>query len=91
MLWKWCKRRHPNKGHKWIANKYWHAAKTRNWVFMDGDVRLINSGDIPIVRNIALKLDKNPFLDIEYFESRKRMMSQKKIKDYIQTTAASLF
>ncbi|HEY8804809.1 MAG TPA: hypothetical protein VIM42_06840 [Clostridium sp.] len=58
---------------------------------MDGDARLINSGDIPIVRHIALKLDKNPFLDIGYFESRKRMMSQKKIKAYIQTTTASLF
>ncbi|HEY8805558.1 MAG TPA: group II intron reverse transcriptase/maturase, partial [Clostridium sp.] len=37
MLWKWCKKRHPNKGHKWIANKYWHAVKSRKWVFMDGD------------------------------------------------------
>lgn len=24
MLWRWAKRRHPDKGNTWIANKYWH-------------------------------------------------------------------
>jgi RNA-directed DNA polymerase len=26
-LWRWAKRRHHNKSHHWIANKYWHIEK----------------------------------------------------------------
>lgn len=91
MLWRWAKRRHPNKGHKWIALKYWHTVNTRKWVFMDNEARLINAGDIPIVRNIALKLDKNPFLDMEYFMARKHKSSQNKIRSYMRTAAANHF
>lgn len=91
MLWGWSKRRHPNKGRKWVAKKYWERIAKRSWVFTDGENRLINAGDIPIVRHIALKLDKLPLLDNEYFE--KRALRQKKIKQiaYIQTTAAQIF
>lgn len=91
MLWTWCKRRHPNKGQHWIANKYWQKVKTRNWVFMQDKFRLINAGDIPIVRHIALKLDKNPFLDVAYFDVRKTKQKQKKAIAYLRTTAAHLF
>lgn len=28
-LWKWCTRRHPNKGKKWIKNKYFNKVGTR--------------------------------------------------------------
>lgn len=31
-LWRWGKRRHPNKGRKWIARKYWDL-KNRGWRF----------------------------------------------------------
>jgi hypothetical protein len=58
---------------------------------MQDNIRLINAGDIPIVRHIALKLDKNPFLDIAYFEVRKIKQKQKKAIAYLQTTAAHLF
>jgi len=33
-LWRWAKFRHPNKGHRWIAKKYWRTVKRDNWVFM---------------------------------------------------------
>ncbi len=33
LLWRWAKRRHPNKGHKWIAKKYWKTIGKDNWVF----------------------------------------------------------
>jgi RNA-directed DNA polymerase len=33
MLWRWAKRRHPNKGRRWIKEKYFHAIGTRMWVF----------------------------------------------------------
>ena len=34
-LWRWAKFRHPNKGHRWIARRYWHSMGRDNWVFMD--------------------------------------------------------
>lgn len=32
-LWQWAKRRHKNKGRKWIASKYWHRVGNRKWTF----------------------------------------------------------
>lgn len=91
MLWTWCKRRHPNKGKKWIAMKYWNAIDTRQWVFRQGNSILLHAGDTPIVRHIALKLDMHPLLDRNYFEARKIGQRQKKSVAYLQTTAARLF
>ena len=71
MLWRWAKRRHPNKSRTWVANKYWHTEGTRNWVFSTGKYRLRRFSDTKIVRHISLKLDKNPYLDYEYFNLRK--------------------
>lgn len=70
MLWKWAKRRHPNKGAKWVKNKYWKSSGTRNWIFRDKKT-LKKMSDKAIVRHLRLKLNKNPFLDSEYFKLRK--------------------
>ncbi len=32
-LWRWSVRKHPNKGKKWVKNKYWHTIGNDNWVF----------------------------------------------------------
>jgi Retron-type reverse transcriptase len=32
-LWKWCVRRHPGKGKKWIARKYYRTIYGRKWTF----------------------------------------------------------
>ncbi len=32
-LWRWGIRRHPKKGKKWIASKYWHTIGDSKWVF----------------------------------------------------------
>ncbi|MDD5617243.1 MAG: group II intron maturase-specific domain-containing protein, partial [Candidatus Methanoperedens sp.] len=71
MLWNWAKRRHPLKSKPWIADKYWHEIGNRNWVFSTGSKQLKNLSDTKIVRHINLKLDKNPYLDKNYFVSRK--------------------
>ncbi len=71
MLWNWAKRRHPEKSKPWIADKYWHEVGNRNWVFSTGSKQLKNLSDTKIVRHINLKLDKNPYLDKNYFVSRK--------------------
>ncbi len=73
MLWRWAKRRHPDKKFRtWVANRYWHSDGTRNWVFSTGKDRLKLFSDTKIVRCVGLKLDKNPFIDQDYFNLRKR-------------------
>ncbi|WP_330114756.1 group II intron reverse transcriptase/maturase [Pseudomonas sp. JS3066] len=32
-IWRWAKRRHPNKSAKWIKKKYFHYIGGRKWVF----------------------------------------------------------
>ena len=88
MLWQWAVRRHPNKGIKWIKDKYFKARGTRNWVFTateertDGkqrEVVLLKESDTPIQRHVKIKAGANPH-DLEwaqYFESRwgKKMLN----------------
>lgn len=80
MLWKWAKRRHPNKSKSWIANKYWKTHRGRKWTFMSDKNILFLMMDMPIVRKGQMALDKNPFLDKEYFElrSKKHRLNRKK-------------
>jgi RNA-directed DNA polymerase len=33
VIWRWSKRRHPNKSAEWIRKKYFHTVGERNWVF----------------------------------------------------------
>ncbi len=80
-LWQWAKRRHPNKGNRWIKDKYFLSEGTRNWVFcgeLEGHggknhrVRLLFPADTPIRRHHKIKGDANPYdpaWEI-YFEER---------------------
>ena len=59
-LWRWCKRRHPKKSHKWIAQKYFHQCNNRTWTFSeelkDGQIlRLIYATDTKITRFLKTK------------------------------------
>jgi len=85
MLWRWAKRRHPNKPNTWIAKKYWHGEGTRNWVFSTKKNRLKLFSDTKIVRHTDLKLDKNPYLDIEYFKPRKFRQQALKLTEWYKT------
>lgn len=80
MLWKWAKRRHPNKNKRWIVDKYWKTHRGRKWTFMSDKNILFLMMDMPIVRKGQMALNKNPFLDKEYFElrSKKHRMNRKK-------------
>jgi RNA-directed DNA polymerase len=84
-LWRWAKRRHPNKSSSWIVNRYWHRIGNRSWCFAvtngsgvqrsrSNEVRLIHPAEVHIRRCVKVKSDANPF-DLNwhsYFESRKR-------------------
>jgi len=81
MLWRWAVRRHPNKGARWVKEKYFKTRGARNWVFAvtekqeDGTQReltLLQESDTPIQRHIKIRANANPH-DPEwehYFESR---------------------
>ncbi|MFZ3385020.1 MAG: group II intron reverse transcriptase/maturase [Candidatus Methanoperedens sp.] len=79
MLWHWAKRRHPEKSKHWIAEKYWHPAGKRKWVFSDGTKQLNFLFDTKIIRHTKLKLDMNPHLNKDYFVSRKLKLGVNKL------------
>jgi RNA-directed DNA polymerase len=33
MVWRWCRRRHPKKGRRWIRTTYFRSDGHRHWVF----------------------------------------------------------
>ncbi|MDQ3232557.1 MAG: group II intron reverse transcriptase/maturase, partial [Pseudobdellovibrionaceae bacterium] len=73
-LWRWAKRRHPNRSKGWIWNKYFHNTfKTKNILNIKsckptGEFALLaKASSVPIVRHIKIKADANPF-DPKYHE-----------------------
>jgi RNA-directed DNA polymerase len=85
-LWQWARRRHRNKSHRWIANKYWHHIGRRAWTFAvdngerssEGRTiwhRLASAADVRIWRHLKIKADANPFDPgwRPYFEERTRL------------------
>jgi len=86
VTWQWGKRRHTNKGLKWIAKRYWHSEPDgkRNWVFQTKENTLLKFSDASIRRHSFPKLDANPYLDRKYFLDRKERMRRQ--TPWIQTT-----
>lgn len=82
--WKWAKRRHTNKGRKWIAQKYWKSRGARNWNFQTGKNELLKCADAKIRRHSNPILEKNPYLDRRYFIDRKNRINKQ--TPWIQTT-----
>lgn len=71
MLWRWAKRRHPNKNRRWIVGNYWHSQGLQNWIFSTDKEQLLNIAYFPIVRHTKVRMDANPYLDTQYFKYRK--------------------
>jgi RNA-directed DNA polymerase len=78
-VWKWARRRHPNKGKDWCKRRYFRRIGSREWVFTppkgEGTLRLARTSDTPIRRHIKIRKDANPFDPAwtEYFEKRERL------------------
>jgi RNA-directed DNA polymerase len=83
-LWRWARRRHPQKGKRWIVDRYFHQEGNRHWVFGcdvqedDGStihLRLKKATDVKIQRHIKILGAANPFDASfeEYFEKRDAM------------------
>ncbi|NES64887.1 MAG: group II intron reverse transcriptase/maturase [Okeania sp. SIO2D1] len=67
-LWRWAKRRHPNKGKRWIANRYFQI-RGKGWEFacqvkdrkgVSKEIILFNIASIPIERHIKVKGTASP-------------------------------
>jgi RNA-directed DNA polymerase len=72
-LWRWCCRRHPNKGKFWIKSKYFYAKDGRDWLFGErGEFSLVRLGAIKVDRHVKIRMDANPYLPewFDYFEKR---------------------
>lgn len=75
-LWKWAKRRHSNKGKRWIKQRYYTTVKGNNWIFYGehlGSIRtLYQAASTRIIRHTKIQGEANPY-DPEweiYFEKR---------------------
>lgn len=91
-IWKWCKRRHPNKSAGWVKRKYFRRKGNRNWVFFaafqatNGNRKsfdLFSASYTPIKRHLKVKGAANPFdkSNQKYFEQR---LSRKTKEDYLE-------
>jgi RNA-directed DNA polymerase len=82
-IWRWARRRHPNKGKEWIRKKYFSKG-SHNWTFsatvqIKGKVRtyeLIGAARTPIRRHVKIKGEANPY-DPAYESYFKKRSEQK--------------
>jgi RNA-directed DNA polymerase len=76
VTWRWGKHRHPNKGHRWIARRYWQSKGSRRWVFQTKENKLLNFSETKIRRHPCPRLKMNPYLDRKYFLERRERLRQ---------------
>ncbi|AFZ10284.1 RNA-directed DNA polymerase (Reverse transcriptase) [Oscillatoria nigro-viridis PCC 7112] len=81
-IWKWSLSRHPNKGKKWVAGKYFITVNGRKWNFHAAvedrngrkkNLILTKLGDLPITRHVKIKGTASPDDPnlTEYWEKRR--------------------
>ena len=72
--WQWAKRRHPNKGRRWIKRKYFQKEGNRNWIFREKSDKtsLFLLSKIPFSIHVKIKAEANPYDPDwkDYFKSR---------------------
>jgi RNA-directed DNA polymerase len=70
MVWRWCRRRHPNKSRKWIRTKYFRQEGHRHWVFTGllldqkgrgRPIQLMTAASVKIIRYVKVRSAVNPY------------------------------
>jgi RNA-directed DNA polymerase len=70
MVWRWCRRRHPNKNQKWIKKKYFWRDGHRHWVFtgllrdqkgQGWPIQLMTAASVKIIRYVKIRSAVNPY------------------------------
>jgi RNA-directed DNA polymerase len=70
-LQQWANRRHPSKGKRWVANKYWHVSEGNGWNFTEGKSTLWNHSRTHIQRHAKVKGTASPYNgDLAYWSQR---------------------
>jgi RNA-directed DNA polymerase len=81
MLWRWCRRRHRQKPHRWIKEKYFKRIGNRDWVFTGTRwdrkgrphvVSLLGAAQVRISRHVKIQGEANPYDPAweDYFDKR---------------------
>jgi len=89
-LWCWAKRRHSNKGGKWIRQKYFRTRGIQQWVFSakikdkKGNLKnldLVEISKTPIKRHVKIRAGATPYDPAyqEYFTKRQQLRKDKKL------------
>src|SRR5262249_604540 len=79
MVWRWCRRRHPKKGRRWIRTPYFRSDGHRHWVFtgtlrdhkgQGWPIQLMAAAQVKIIRYVKIRSAVNPYdpeweLDLE--------------------------
>jgi len=79
-LWRWAKRRHPQKNAQWIKARYFQRQGMRDWLFacrgsdpaQERQFVLFRASTLPIKRHTKVRSDANPFDPAwrDYFQRR---------------------
>ena len=76
-LWRWGKRRHPNKGKKWVKKRYWKTIKNDNWVFASSregknPFQLLKHTELPAgIKYAKVKGAISPYNGDEFYWSKR--------------------
>jgi RNA-directed DNA polymerase len=61
-LFRWARRRHPEKSLAWVVRRYWHTRGGNHWVFgVPTGVRLVTHASTPIRRHVLVRRDASPY------------------------------
>lgn len=92
-LWRWAKRKHPEKNAKWIRKKYFKVTKRSSWDFggksLDGQTSIFiaKAGQTKYKKHIKIRQEANPY-DIQYaqyFEQRRKTINDIPNKKMLKT------
>jgi RNA-directed DNA polymerase len=86
-LWRWAKRRHPNKSKEWVRKRYFKTIKGNRWIFActtsdrkgkDKELVLYRIVSTPIERHIKVKGDASPDDPLlrEYWDKRHQKLGK---------------
>jgi RNA-directed DNA polymerase len=76
-LWRWAKRRHPNKSARWVKARYFDE----HWRFREGRYTIKRHQTTPIIRHVKVKAKASPMNP-----ELKDYWSQRRIKQLAQKT-----
>jgi RNA-directed DNA polymerase len=80
-LWRWAKRRHPNKSKQWIKERYFQRIGKRSWTFATKGKETIlqYAQDVKITRHIKIQKGRSIYResDSEYFLNRWKLQMLK--------------